>query len=255
MEQDEDECCGDHPDAARSVHLWYHLPNDVISVTNEVCVKNSCPGTYFCIVGFDGGYSGIQELYDGERKLIFSVWDNESDDDPVPERRVKVLYAGEGVEVSRFGNEGTGGKTMMPYEWKDNEPVKFRVTAETDDEKKWTSYSCFVYNFDNDTWFHIATLQTIANGKLLRGIYSFVEDFKRDGNSYYKLRKAHFGECCAVVDGKDVKCTRVQFTADNTQVNNINAGSCEGKFFLETGSNIVNSHAPLNGSICIENTQ
>ncbi|KAK3094682.1 hypothetical protein FSP39_004865 [Pinctada imbricata] len=249
MDRRVDQC---YPDAARSVHLWWRLPREVSSVTNEVCVTKSCPGTYFCIIGFNGGYSGIQELCDGSRKLIFSVWDNEKDEDPVEERRVKVLYHGEGVEVSRFGNEGTGGKTMMPYAWKDNEPVKFKVTAESDSSKEWTAYSCYVYNNQDQTWFHIATLKTLSQGKLIRGVYSFVEDFRRDKKSFHEHRRALFGDCCTMDQtGCPKNCEKVQFTADNTPADNINAGYCNvyGKYFLETGADTVNTHAKLNDTI------
>ncbi|MHC4331948.1 MAG: DUF3472 domain-containing protein, partial [Planctomycetota bacterium] len=108
------------PRAARSVHLWYPAEQGVVYY-NEVTVQKSYPGSYFCVCGFRHGYFGIQELWEGRKVVIFSVWDPGKQDNPnaVPEdRRVKVLHEGDGVRVSRFGNEGTGGKSMFDYQWK-----------------------------------------------------------------------------------------------------------------------------------------
>ncbi|XP_038059778.1 uncharacterized protein LOC119730816 [Patiria miniata] len=239
-----------HQAAARSVHLRYDLPDNVPCVCNEVCVDETRKGSYFCVIGFSRGYCGIQELSDGQKKLIFSVWDSESNNDPTPENRVKVTYSGEGVEVSRFGNEGTGGKTMMPFDWKIEVPVKFKMEAR-DEDGVWTSFSCFVFIETSSSWFHIATLKTIANGDLLKSVYSFVEDFRRDFKSYEETRMAKFGDCFALNGDCETECRRAMFTADGSPCKNIDAGCLDTKFFLETGGQTQNTHTPLNGYITL----
>lgn len=102
------------PGAARSVHLWYSAEEGV-AFYSEVTVEKSYPGTYFCVCGFKHGYFGIQELSQGKKVVLFSVCDpgNQNNPDTVPrDRQVKVLYEGQDVHISRFGNEGTGGKSM-----------------------------------------------------------------------------------------------------------------------------------------------
>lgn len=233
-----------HP-AARSVHLWFDLPKNAKCVCNEVCVSESQRGSYFCVIGFSRGYSGIQELYDGKKMAIFSVWDSSSNTDPSEDKRVQVAYSGKGVEVSRFGNEGTGGKTMMPLEWKLNEPVQFKMEAQ-DVDGTWTAYSCYV-KMNSSDWFHMATMKTIANGELLNGVYSFVEDFRRDGASHCEIRSAKFGDCYSKADDCQCKCQKATFTADSsTPTLNIDAGLCGDKFYLTTGGDTKNTSTQLN---------
>src|SRR5687767_14843250 len=68
------------PRAARSVHLWWPAPAADIFY-NELTVEQSVPGSYFMACGFQQGYFGIQELGDGRKVVLFSVWDpaNSSD--------------------------------------------------------------------------------------------------------------------------------------------------------------------------------
>ena len=96
--------------AARSVHLGYAAPPAEIFY-NEVTVRETYPGSYFMVCGFRHGYFGIQDLGGGRKVVLFSVWDPAGTDtrgrgnpnDVKQEDRVKVLYAGEGVQISRFG--------------------------------------------------------------------------------------------------------------------------------------------------------
>ena len=68
------------------------------------------PASYFMACGWGGGYFGVQELKDGRRVALFSVWDPTKGDDPKavrPEDRVELLHEGEGVRIRRFGGEGS----------------------------------------------------------------------------------------------------------------------------------------------------
>ncbi len=107
--------------AARSVHLWYDpsMREKATGVQATMTVRDTVPGTYFCVACFNMGYCGFQEHFDGSRIFIFSVWDpgNPFDSSVNPnavkeEMRVKCLFAKEGVRIRRFGGEGTGGWTL-----------------------------------------------------------------------------------------------------------------------------------------------
>ena len=92
--------------ACRSVHLAFTAPEGELFY-NEVVVEQSAPGTYFCSTGFRQGYFGVQELWNGKKLVIFSVWDPGAQDNPnaVPaEKRVKLLSTpnGKTARLSAF---------------------------------------------------------------------------------------------------------------------------------------------------------
>ena len=66
----------DPPRAARSVHLFYTAA-EADWFYNELTVEQSTPGTYFMACGFSHGYFGMQELTNGKKVVLFSVWDPE----------------------------------------------------------------------------------------------------------------------------------------------------------------------------------
>ena len=155
---------GNHPTAARSVHMWHPAP-DAEWMYGEVTVEKSVPGSYFAAICFSCGYCGIQELYDGKKVAIFSVWDPgdpfdfKAKQDSVDEKiRTKNLYAGEGVAISRFGGEGTGGKSMLPFDWKIGETYRFALHAKQDGDYR-TAFTGYL--FRDGAWFKIATFTTL----------------------------------------------------------------------------------------------
>jgi len=236
--------------ACRSVHLRYPAAEGQ-AFYNEVTVEQSAPGTYFCACGFSKGYFGIQELADGKKLVLFSVWDPGPQNDPksVPEdRRVKVLHQGEEVRVGRFGHEGTGAQSFFDYDWKVGQPCRFLVPARPEAAR--TAYSAFFYLHDKKEWRRLATFSTLAGGNLLSGYYSFVEDFRRNRVSLTEPRKASFANGL-VRDraGNWSPLAEARFTADSNPAKNINAGVAEGAFFLATGGATSNTDTPL-GHAC-----
>lgn len=233
---------GDAPRAARSVHLAYEAPAGA-TFYNEVTVEESQRGSYFMACGFDGGYFGIQELGDGNKWVLFSVWEPGNQNDPgrVPEeKRVKVLGSGEGVTVRRFGGEGTGAQSFMIHPWKIGETYRFRVQASV--TSNLSTYAAYFYRPEDKRWQHMATFQTRNEGKLLESYYSFIEDFRRDGRSATERRLARFGNgWITKPDGKSVPLTRAKFTADDTPLNNIDAGVKGNEFYLATGGDTKNT--------------
>lgn len=237
--------------ACRSVHLQYPAPAGV-AFYNEITVGRSAPGTYFCVCGWDKGYFGIQELGNGKKVVIFSVWDsNQNDPQAVEEdRRVRLLHKDEQVRIGRFGGEGTGGQSFFDYDWKVGQTCLCMVTATVDGRR--TAYAGYFYVPEQRAWKHLVTFSTLTGGRPLRGYYSFVEDFKRDRVSATKPREAHFGPgWVKTTEDKWVPLTKARFTADRNPVTNINARADGTRFVLTTGGDTRNTDAKLNESLVL----
>ena len=231
--------------ACRSVHLRYPAPEGT-AFYNEITIRESAPGTYFMVCGWNKGYYGLQELANGKKLLIFSVWDSESDDPNAQkeEDRTKLLYKDEKLRVKRFGGEGSGGQSFYDYEWKAGETYKLMVSSRVDGRR--TEYTGWFFVPEEDGWKKLVTFSTITGGKDLGGYYSFIEDFKRDRVSATRPRRAEFSNAWVqAADGKPVAVNRVQFTADRNPVLNIDASAKDGRFTLVTGGETRNEGAKL----------
>ena len=91
----------------------------------------------------------------------------------------------------------------------------------------------------------VTDLRLAFGGELLRGYYSFVEDFRRNKVSTTKVRKAHFGNgWVKSAKGEWVPLEKAGFTADGNPVLNIDAGADGGRFFLATGGGTENKTSP-----------
>jgi hypothetical protein len=228
--------------ACRSVHLVFPAPEGV-AFYNEVTVGQSAAGTYFMVCGFDLGYFGLQEVENGKKLVLFSVWDPGNQADPnlvEKDKRMKLLYQGEGVRVGRFGNEGTGGQSFFDYDWKVGKTYRFFVTARPAGDR--TEFASYFYLPERKAWKHLVTFSTISQGRGLRGYYSFIEDFRRNRVSATEARRARFGN--GWILSKDehwVALTEARFTADSNPTLNINAGSAGDCFFLATGGKTKNT--------------
>jgi hypothetical protein len=228
------------PRAARSVHLSYPAA-PATAFYNEVTIRQSTPGSYFMCCGFSHGYFGMQDLGD-HKILLFSVWDPTKGDKPgnVPDaERVEVLYQGEGVAIKRFGGEGTGGQSGLQFDWKVGQTYRYLLTAKVDGQK--TEYAAWFFMPDTNNWKHLATFRTITGGDALRGLYSFIEDFRRDGNSARETRRAEFGNGWTLdTDGRWHPLTAARFTAADATweaKDSIDAGFVGDCFYLQTGGN------------------
>ncbi len=227
--------------AARSVHLSYPAP-DAELIYNEVVVDQSTTGSYFMAVGWNTGYFGIQELGDGKKVAIFSVWDPTKGDDQSAvkvEDRVELLHSDPAVRIKRFGGEGTGGQCMMDYDWKIGETNRFLVRGLVEGNK--TAYSGYLYLNGKKSWLHLVTFRTQTGGLPLKGLYSFIEDFRRDFKSVEEVRKARFGHgWIKDIKGEWYPLAKARFTASDADFeskDNIDAGFGKEWFFLTTGGN------------------
>ena len=238
------------PRAARSVHLGYEAPEGN-AYYNEMVIEQSVPGSYFMACGWNTGYFGLQQLGDGDHKVVlFSVWDPTPGNDPNAVKdadRVESLYQGEGVRIKRFGGEGTGGQCMAPFDWKLGETNCFLVRSEVQGDK--TAYAAFVRPASSNQWRELAAFRTRTGGRPLRGYHSFVEDFRRDFKSAQQLRRAAYGNGWVhSTGGKWVALATARFTASHSSWearDNIDAGTTGDRFYLATGGDIT-AHARLN---------
>jgi hypothetical protein len=161
------------------------------------------------------------------------------------EKRVKLLHKGEGVRVGRFGNEGTGGQSFLDYDWKAGQTSRFLVTAKADGPDR-TAYAGHFYLPGRKEWRHVVTFSTLTKGELLRGYYSFVEDFRRDRVSTTKARRAVFGNGWVKAKaGEWEPLAKARFTGDSNPATNIDAGPAAGGFFLATGGATENKTTKL----------
>ncbi len=232
------------PRAARSVHLHFAAPDGDLFY-NEVIVEQTTGGSYFMACGWNAGYFGMQQLGSPTNKVvIFSVWDPTKGDDAnkVPlEQRVELLHEGAGAKIKRFGGEGTGGQCLWPYLWKTNETCRFAVRATVEGDK--TSYAGWFFDGSAKTWRHLVTFRTRTGGKPIRGYYSFIEDFRRDGKSINEVRRANFGNgWVRDLNGKWVSLHHATFTASSAEweaKENIDAGIAAEKFYLATGGSTM----------------
>ena len=237
--------------ACRSVHLGY-VAGEGTAFTTEVTVDHSAPGTYFCAIGWNKGYFGIQELGNGKKLAIFSVWDSGQNDPKAVDdsKRVKLIHKDEKVRIGRFGGEGTGGQSFFDFDWKSGSAYRFMVTSKIDGDR--TEYAGHIYLPESKEWTHLVTFSTITGGKNMTGFYSFIEDFKRDKVSATKARAARFGNAwLKPVKGEWAPVTKARFTADSNPATNINAGEKDGRFFLATGGDTENAGVKLKEAIAL----
>ena len=231
---------------AASVHLFYPLADSikVFSFYSELTVpKDADPlYSYYMACGFARGYFGIQVNSPAERRVIFSVWDagKETVDRNIvaEENKVKLMAKGEHVFTEGFGNEGTGGHSHWVYDWKAGETYKFLVTAATDSLTSSTSYAGYFYIPETHQWKLIACFKAPKDGKQLRDLYSFVENF--EGSNGQLFRKAWFGnQWVRRENGEWIELTESTFSFDATGKGGYRldqgGGADSGRFYLWNG--------------------
>ena len=235
---------------AASVHLMYPTPKEaqIEWFYNEVTAVEDPVYTFYMACGFSRGYFGMQVNGPNERRVIFSVWDsgaggNAKDRSSVaPEDQVQLLAKGEGVEASAFGNEGTGGHSHLVHAWKTGEPQRFVLTARAHDAAH-TDYAGYFFHPEKKEWMLIASFRAPKDGKLLRGLHSFSENF--GGSNGHLLRKARYGpQWIRTVDGAWTELTEASFSHDPTgKVARLDRfmGVEDGRFFLSHGGFVPGS--------------
>ncbi|MBL0172066.1 MAG: DUF3472 domain-containing protein [Gemmatimonadaceae bacterium] len=228
---------------AASVHLRYPTDSNtlVTGFYNEVTAVDDPVTTYYMACGFARGYFGMQVNSLTERRIIFSVWDAASgttanDRSTVASENYTQLVAkGDGVVADVFGNEGTGGHSHLVYPWKTGSTQRFFVTATPDGEA--TVYSGYWFHPERRAWQLIASFRAAKDGKGLRRLYSFSENF--GGTTGHLRRKALYGsQWIQLGDRSWQELTTATFSHDATgKENRLDRfmGVENGRFFLSHG--------------------
>lgn len=235
----------------RSIHIAYDgavFPARAISV--EATPDASCPGTFFCLMGFNGGCAGIQELNDGRRIIHFSVWDT---GEPFnfsahPEEvgdlsRTKVLANHPDAVISRGGDEGSVAKATLEYPWEVGKPIRLAVTSAPYGDFR-TAYTCWVWEADSKAWLRVAAFATLVEPSKGRigSCYAYVEDFNGTEKGMKTARSARFSRLWVTGDAASPwsSAARGVFTADSGKLTNFDGGTSEFGFWLATGGDTKN---------------
>ena len=228
---------------AASVHLHYTVPKDAAIewFYNETTAVADPVHTFEMACGFSRGYFGMQVNSPTERRIIFSVWDASSGQSAkdrstvAEENHTQLLGKGAGVVASVFGNEGTGGHSHLVYPWKTGEAQKFLLGAKTDGAN--TIYTGWWFHPSEKKWMLIASFRAPKDGKLLRGLHSFSENF--GGDNGHLQRKTLYGpQWIRTADGKWSEITEASFSHDGTgKAARLDRfmGVESGRFFLSHG--------------------
>ncbi len=228
---------------AASVHLFYPLPKEGLEVEAFYCEMTGLEDplwTYYMACGWHRGYFGMQVNSPTERRIIFSVWDSGNEaidrDKVADENRVTLVDKGEGVYSGSFGNEGTGGHSHLKFNWKTGQTQRFLVTAKPVDETH-TVFAGYYFRPDLNEWMLISSWKAPKEGKYLRGLYSFSENFI--GQNGHQVRKALYGnQWIRTSDGTWHELTTASFSHDPTgKTDRLDRfGGVEGgQFFLSHG--------------------
>ena len=225
-----------------SVHFSYALPEtDIKYFYNEIVVpeESASNSTYYMMNGFAQGYMGIQQISDGDRRVLFSVWSPFSTDDPneIPEdMQIKLLRKGKDVTVGEFGNEGSGGQSWLHYSWEPDVTYKALVGVEPDGKGN-TIYTAYFYA--EDEWKLIASFLRPQTETYYKGAYSFLENFHPARS--ITTRSVNFkNQWARTASGKWKEILDAKFTIDATG----RAGmrhDVNGEFDEETNSFILRS--------------
>ena len=226
---------------AASVHLRWPTPEgaDVRWFYNEAAMLTDPVWSYTMACGFARGYFGMQVNSPTERRIIFSVWDAGSEavsrDKVADENRVKLVAKGDGVVADSFGNEGTGGHSHLVWPWKTGKAVRFLVGCRPEGDR--TLYAGYFKAPGDKAWRLVAAFRAPVDGKPLRSLYSFSENF--GGANGQLWRESAFGNgWIGLADGSWRPLTEARFTTDGhgrTERWDTDAFVEKGRFHLRHG--------------------
>lgn len=171
-----------------SVHNWWSVPDNIGNIKELISSIRVPTGgdpveTYYMANGFSGGYMGMQHNWGTERRILFSIWDDNKGS------AVKVLAKGDGVETGEFGGEGTGQHGILRYNWKTGQTIYFKATADIQPAKNGTEFSGYYSLDEGKTWKLITTLFAENQLKWFKSPYGFLEDLNRNGD----FREGYWG--------------------------------------------------------------
>jgi hypothetical protein len=193
-----EEACGEFnywEKADPSAHLRYFPASGVVpeggtAFYNEITVESSAPSTYFMTNGYSGGYYGIQELEDGRKIAIFSIFGPDRGSVPDDKLTSRVLYRIGYGDFVIHGEYAGGPSIRIPFDWEVGQTYATMITNQPDDTPG--NHAQIVTAWLNTkpvgqkpNWLKLMTVKTerpAATPLQMTGLYSFIEDFIRDGS-------------------------------------------------------------------------
>lgn len=236
---------------AASVHLSYKVPEEARKETEwfymEVTPKTEPLASYYMATGWHRGYFGMQVNSPTERRIIFSVWDSggEAIDRAKVGQDDRVVLLGKGPDVyaGDFGNEGTGGHSHLKYPWKLGGTFRFLMRAQPDAAAQRTAYTGWFFDPEAKAWRLISSFRAPKDGRFLRGLYSFNEDFS--GRNGDERRRCEFGNgWIKTAGGKWLPLLQASFSHDgHGKAERLDraGGAAGGRFFLANGGFVEES--------------
>ena len=224
-----------------SVHLSYTVPKDkdIEWFYNEITVPagDDVIGSYYMVNGFAEGYFGMQVNSITERRVLFSVWSPFNTDDPksIPEdQKIIMLKKGEGVQTGEFGNEGSGGQSLLRYNWKAGNTYGFLLRGVPDGVAH-TIYTAYFLAPEKGKWMLVASFRRPKLATHLKRLHSFLENFAPEqGNIERKVLFSN--QWVRTTDGAWYELTGARFTGDNTASKHYRmdyaGGLLNGTFYL-----------------------
>ncbi len=164
-------------------HLWWNLDKERegTCLYGEITVLATHPSVYYCGANWHpgepaGGYCGIQDNSPTERCTIFSIWDTSAMLHP------EVIQADKQTIFHRFGGEGTGSHTHMPWHWEVGRTFQFFVRKQPENNAGATDIRYYMYDSIGMNWRHIATIASPNGGEksvttIGGGLNSFLENY------------------------------------------------------------------------------
>jgi len=171
---------------APAIHINYDVSGPVSEFAVQLSGEQVVADTYWAAIGFNGGYCGMQSAQGAEKRMLFSVWNNQYGNS-------QCLNRNPVTELHSFGGEGTGTQTIVtsaptssPGEaalanWVLTYVYTFHLSAKQYGANS-TEITLHVFKPELGQWTFFASLLRFDQpgdpsiGKLY-GFYSFLEDF------------------------------------------------------------------------------
>ncbi|KAI8339729.1 hypothetical protein BC941DRAFT_451149 [Chlamydoabsidia padenii] len=190
---------------ATAVYLtnWWIKPSafgNIREMISSVRVpKGSDPThTYWCAAGFFGGYLGMQHNYGTERRFLFSVWDDGAGG------KVDALQIHPKGHNEPFGGEGTGMHVYINYDWRAEETIFFRLTAQVNQTGNYSDYTGYYRAGDSGRWTLLGKYRAHNVVSWLTGTYSFLENYP--GTNKDVIREGFYGNQTLInINGKKAR--------------------------------------------------
>lgn len=231
-----------------SVHLRFEVPQnrDIKWFYSEITVPEGYdpPGSFFMANGFAEGYFGIQVNSVSERRVLFSVWSPFQTDNPaeIPDDlRIRTLAQGANVYVGEFGNEGSGGQSVLVYNWKAGITYHFLNSAKPDGDGN-TIYTAYFFSPATQQWKLIASFLRPQTHTWYQRPHSFLESFLTR-NGHLSRKAFYHNQWVMDTEGRWHELNYATFTGDDIARTgyrlDYDGGTENETFFLKNGGFFV----------------